>query len=169
MRREVRCRFHSSGRRVAVLDGGSGDHHGQQQAHRVHGDVPFPAVHFFRVIPAAGGPGHGVGGADGLGVDDRRGRLAVPAGSGPDLSAQLRHAAGPGCRHRARRRSTRRPSARAGSCRQVPPGAPGPVQIQDRLDDPPQRPDPRAAPPPGTTAGRCGAMTCHWASVRSLG
>ena len=22
---------------------------------------------------------------------------------------------------------------------------------------------------PGTSAGRCGAMTCHWASVRSLG
>jgi hypothetical protein len=22
---------------------------------------------------------------------------------------------------------------------------------------------------PGTSAGRCGAMTCHWASARSLG
>jgi hypothetical protein len=30
--------------RVAVLDGRGGDHHGEQQAHRVHGDVPFPAV-----------------------------------------------------------------------------------------------------------------------------
>src|SRR6266571_5710803 len=46
---------------VAVLDGGGGDHHGQQQAHRVYGDVPLAAVHFFRVIPAAGGLGHGVG------------------------------------------------------------------------------------------------------------
>ena len=33
--------------------------------------------------------------------------------------------------------------------RQVPPGAAGPVQVQDGLDDPPQRPDPRPSPPPG--------------------
>ena len=73
---------------VAVLDGGGGDHHGQQQAHRVHRDVPFPAVHLLGVIPSAGGLRHGVGGADPLGVDHRRGGLAVPAGGGADLGAQ---------------------------------------------------------------------------------
>ena len=102
---------------VAVLDGGGGDHHGQQQAHRVHGDVPLAAVHLFRVIPPAAGPGHGVGGADRLGVDDRGGRLARPGRRRPGPGRAARRAAGPGCRHRARRRSTRTPSARAGSPR----------------------------------------------------
>ena len=37
---------------------------------------------------------------------------------------------------------------------QVPPGAPGPVQVQDRLDDRPQRPDPRPAAPPGHLSGQ---------------
>jgi hypothetical protein len=121
---------------VAVLDGGGGDHHGQQQAHRIHGDVPFPAVHFFRVIPPAGGRGHGVGGADGLGVDHRRGGLAVPAGGGPDPGAQRvvqpgqRAVIAPGREVPVHRRPGREVR------RQVPPGAPGPVHVQDRLDDP---------------------------------
>jgi hypothetical protein len=37
---------------------------------------------------------------------------------------------------------------------QIPPGAPGPVQVQDRLDDPPPGPDPRPAPPPGPVWGQ---------------
>ncbi len=134
---------------VAVLDGGGGDHHGQQQAHCVHGDVPFPAVHFFRVIPAAAGPGHGVGGADRLGADDRRGGVGVPAGGGPDLGAQRVVQPGqgaviaPGGEVPVHRRPWRE------AVRQVPPGTPGPVHVQDRLDDRPQRPDPRPAPPSG--------------------
>jgi hypothetical protein len=32
---------------------------------------------------------------------------------------------------------------------QVPPAAPGPVQVQDGLGDPAHRPDPRPAPPAG--------------------
>jgi hypothetical protein len=38
--------------------------------------------------------------------------------------------------------------------RQVPPGAPGPVQVQDRIDDRPQRPDPWPAAPPGHLSGQ---------------
>jgi hypothetical protein len=56
--------------RVAVLDGGGCDHYSQQQAHRIHRDVPFAAVHLFRVIPPAAGPRDSVSGPDGLGVDD---------------------------------------------------------------------------------------------------
>src|SRR5258708_39811941 len=37
---------------------------------------------------------------------------------------------------------------------QVPPGASGPVQVQDRLDDPPGRPDPGPAPPPRPLSGQ---------------
>ena len=36
--------------RVAVLDGGGGDQHDQQQAHRVHGDVPLAAVILSRLL-----------------------------------------------------------------------------------------------------------------------
>jgi len=109
--------------------------------------MPFPAIHLFRVIPAAGGFGHGVGGADRLGVDHRRGRLGVPPGGSPDLGAQpvvqpgQRAVIAPGGEvpvHRPPRREVRG---------QVPPGAPGPVHVQDRLHDPAQRPDPRSAPP----------------------
>ena len=38
--------------------------------------------------------------------------------------------------------------------RQVPPGAPGPVQLQDRIDDRPQRPDLRPAAPPAPLSGQ---------------
>jgi hypothetical protein len=133
--------------RVAVLDRRGGDHHGQQQAHRVHRDVPFPAIHLFRVIPAAGGLGHGAGGADRLGVDHRRGRLGVPPGRGPDLAAQ--HVVQPGQRAvitPGRKVPVHRPPRRK-ILRQVPPGTPGPVHVQDRLHDSAQRPDPRPAPP----------------------
>src|SRR6266480_2631829 len=41
--------------RVAVLDGGGGDHYVQDQPGRVDGDVPFAAVDFLGVIPAPGG------------------------------------------------------------------------------------------------------------------
>ena len=37
---------------------------------------------------------------------------------------------------------------------QVPPGAPGPVQVQDRLDDAAQRPDPRPTAPPEHLSGQ---------------
>jgi hypothetical protein len=38
--------------------------------------------------------------------------------------------------------------------RQVPPGASGPVHVQDRLHDPAQRPDPWPAPPSGHVTGQ---------------
>jgi hypothetical protein len=63
--------------RVAVLDGGGGDHHDQQRARSIHGDVPLGPLNLLGVIPAPGGFRDGVGGADGLGVDDRGGRLGV--------------------------------------------------------------------------------------------
>jgi len=135
--------------RVAVLDGGGGDQHGQHPAQRVHRDVPFPAVDLLGVIPAPGCSGHGVGGADRLGVDDCGGRLGVPPGRGPDPGAQRVVQPGQGA-----------VIAPGGEVAidgppgrvvrgQVPPGAPGPVQVQDRLDDRPLRPGPRPAPPPG--------------------
>jgi hypothetical protein len=132
--------------RVAVLDGRGGDHHGQQQAHRIDGDVPLAAVDLLGVIPAPAGPRHGVGGADRLGIDHRRSRFRVTVGRGPDLGTQ--HIMQPGQRavvapgrevpvYRPPRREVRG---------QVPPGAPGPVHVQDRLGDPAQWPDPRPAP-----------------------
>ncbi len=132
---------------VAVLDGRGGDHHGQQQAHRVHRDVPFPAIHFFGVIPPPAGLRHGVGGADRLGVDHRGGRLGVPPGGGPHLGAQRVVQPGQG--------AVIAPGGKVAIYRppgrvvrgQVPPGAPGPVHVQDRLDDQAQRPDPGPAAP----------------------
>ena len=140
--------------RVAVLDGGGRDHHSQQQAQRIHRDVPFPAVHLFRVIPPAAGPRDSIGGTDGLGVDDGRGGLGVPPGRGADLGAQRvvhsgqRAVITPGGEVPVYRRPGRE------AVRQVPPGAPGAVQVQDRLHDHPQRPDTRPAPPSRLVSGQ---------------
>ena len=140
--------------RVAVLDGGGCDHHSQQQAHRIHRDVPFAAVHLFRVIPPAAGPRDSVGGTDGLGVDDGRGGLGVPPGRGADLGAQRvvhcgqRAVITPGGEVPVYRRPGRE------AVWQVPPGAPGAVQVQDRLHDHPQRPDTRPAPPSRLVSGQ---------------
>jgi hypothetical protein len=79
----------------------------------------------------------------------RRGRLGLAPGGGPDLGAQLAVQPGQG--------AIITPGSEAGidglpgreAGGQVPPGAPGPVQVQDRIDDPPHRPDPGPAPPPG--------------------
>jgi hypothetical protein len=134
---------------VAVLDGGGSDHHGQQQAQRIHGDVPFPAVHLLGVIPAPGGPGHRIGGADRLGVDHRCGRLGLPPRGLADLGAQRVVQPGQGAVIAPGREvPVHRPPGRE-VARQVPPGAPGPVHVQDRLHDPAQRPDPGPAPPSG--------------------
>src|SRR5215469_1370539 len=66
---------------VAVLHRGGGDDRVEQQAGDVYGDVPLAAVYLLGGIPAAGGLGHGVGGAHRLGVDDGGGRLgAAPGG-----------------------------------------------------------------------------------------
>jgi len=73
---------------VAVLDGRGGDHHGQDQAHRIHGDVPLAAVDLLGVIPAPGCFRHRVRRADRLGVDHRGGGLGAPPGGRPDLGAQ---------------------------------------------------------------------------------
>ena len=139
---------------VAVLDAGGGDHHGQQQPDRVHGDVPFAAVDLLRVVPAPAGLWHGVGGADGLGVDHRGGGLGVAPGGHPDLAAQRVMQPGQG--------AVVAPGGEVAVDglpgrevrRQVPPGAPGPVQGQDRIDDPPQRPDARPAPAAGLGCGQ---------------
>ena len=134
---------------VAVLDAGSGDEDLQQQAHGVHGDMPLAAIHLFGVIPAAAGPGHGVGGADRLGVDDRgRGGGAAP-GSGPDLGAQLIVQPGQGAvvPPGGEVAVDRPPGREIG--RQVPPGAPGPVHVQDALHDAAGRPYRRPAAPAG--------------------
>jgi hypothetical protein len=37
-------------RTVAVLDAGGGDHDGQQQSHRVHGDVALAALGLFPAL-----------------------------------------------------------------------------------------------------------------------
>jgi hypothetical protein len=75
--------------RHPVLDGRGCDHHVQDQAAGIDGDVSLAPVDFLGVIPAPGGFGHGVGGAHGLGVDDRGGGLGAAPGSCPDLGAQL--------------------------------------------------------------------------------
>jgi hypothetical protein len=134
---------------VAVLDGCGGDHHGQQQAHGIDGDVPFAAVDLLGVVPAPAGARHGVGGADGLGVDDRRGRLRVPPGGSPDLGAQRVVQPGQGAVIAPGGEvPVHGPPGREVG-RQVPPGAPGPVHVQDGLHDPAGRPDAGPAPPAG--------------------
>jgi hypothetical protein len=50
--------------------------------------VPLAAVDLLGVVPAPGGFRDGVRGPDGLGVDDRGGRLGVPPGGSPDLGAE---------------------------------------------------------------------------------
>jgi hypothetical protein len=82
--------FHSSGRapwrswtEAAV------NHHVQDGAHHVNGDMTLAAVNLLGVVPAPAGTGDGVRGPDGLGVDDGGGGLGLAAGSGPDQGAQL--------------------------------------------------------------------------------
>jgi hypothetical protein len=48
------------------------------------GDVPLSAAGLLRAVPAAGGPGHGVRRANGLGIDDRCGGHDVPFGGCAD-------------------------------------------------------------------------------------
>jgi hypothetical protein len=133
--------------RFAVLDGRGGDHHIQNQPDGVHGNVPLAAVDLLGVVPATAGAGNSVGGADGLGVDDRRGGLGLAPGGGPDLGTQLLVEPGqgavitPGSKIAVDGLPGREVRG------QVPPGAPSPVQVQDCLDDPPDRPDPGTAPP----------------------
>jgi hypothetical protein len=74
---------------LAVLDRGGGDHHVQDQAHHVSGDMALAAVDLLGVVPAPAGTGDGVRGPDGLGVDDGGSGLGLAAGSGPDQGAQL--------------------------------------------------------------------------------
>src|SRR6266511_2686291 len=73
---------------VAVLDAGGGDHDRQQQPQGVHGDVAFAAVDLLAGVEATAGLGDGVGGADRLGVDDRRAGLRLAAGVHADLVAE---------------------------------------------------------------------------------
>jgi len=75
--------------RVAVLDAGGGDQHGQQQADRVDGDVPLAAVDLLPGVVAAAGSGGLLGGLHRLGVDDRGGRRGLAAGYLADPVAQL--------------------------------------------------------------------------------
>jgi hypothetical protein len=134
---------------VAVLDRGGGDHHGQHQAHGVHRDVPFAAVDFLGVIPAAGGLRDGVGGGYGLGVDDRGCGLGIPPGSRPDPLSQRVVQPGQGAVFAPGGEVPINGLPGREVRGQVPPRAPGPVQVQDRLHDPADRPDSRPAPPPG--------------------
>ncbi len=50
--------------------------------------MAFTAVHFLAGVVAAAGAGDRFGGADRLGIDDRRGGLPVAAGGVADLAAQ---------------------------------------------------------------------------------
>ena len=134
---------------VAVLDARGGNDHLQQQAQGVHGDVPLAPVHLFGVIPAAAGPGHGVGGADRLGVDDRgRGRGATP-GRGPDLGTQRIVQPGQGAVVPPGGEVAVDGAPGREIRGQVPPGASGPVHVQDALHDAAGRPYRRPAAPAG--------------------
>jgi hypothetical protein len=73
---------------VTVLDAGGGDHDQQQQPDGVHRDVPLAAVDLLASVKAAAGAGHGVGGTDRLGVEDRRAGLRVAAGAGAHRCTQ---------------------------------------------------------------------------------
>ena len=143
---KARRRFHSSGRAASrswtlaavMIDL-------QQQPQGVHGDMPLAAVHLFGVIPAAAGPGHGVGGADGLGVDDRGGRDGAAPGGGPDPGAQPIVQPGQGAVVPPGREVAVDGAPGREIGRQVPPGAPGPVHVQDGLHDAAGRPYRRPA------------------------
>ena len=78
----------------------------------------------------------------------------VAPGGGPDLGAQLGVQPGQGAviAPGGEVAVDGLPGREVGG--QVPPGASGPVQVQDRLDDPARRPDPRPAPPPGPLGGQ---------------
>jgi hypothetical protein len=134
---------------LAVLDGRGGDHHVQYQAGYLDGDVALAAVDLLGVIPAPAGSGNGIGSADRLGIDDRGRGLGVAPGGGPGPGAQLAVQPGQGAVIALGGEVAVDGLPRREVRGQVPPGAPGPVHIQDGLDDPPRRPDPGPPRRPG--------------------
>lgn len=126
-------------RAVAVLNARRDDVDGQEQAEGVGDDEPLAALHLLARIETPGGSGNGIGGADGLRVDQVRARLRVAALSFTDLAAQ--------CVMDALNGSVvvspgevpvhRRP--RSEVLWQLPPCASGPYHVEDRVHDPPPR------------------------------
>jgi hypothetical protein len=138
---------------VGVLHRGGGDYQGQQQPEGVGGDVLLPPLHpLARVISLRGLRGIG-GGLHHPGADDCRGRLRCAPGLLADPAAEqvvdrLGGAVGlpPGVVviHGLARREV---------VRQVPPGDPGPVHVQDRVHDLAQVMDRRGKAQAGLGAG----------------
>jgi len=73
---------------VTVLDAGGGDQHDQQQLQGVHRDVALAAVDLLGGVVAAAWLGDGLGGADRLGVNDRRRGGGLAAVGLADLLAE---------------------------------------------------------------------------------
>ena len=133
---------------AAVLDRGGGDHHGQDQAHGVYCDVPLAALTFlalsrprvaFGTVSAARTDWESITAAVGSAFRPAAALTSVRScvvqpGQGPVVppGREVPVDGLPGREVRG----------------QVPPRAPGPVQVQDGLDDPAPRPDPRPSPPP---------------------
>ncbi|MEN3615253.1 hypothetical protein AAH979_37715 [Plantactinospora sp. ZYX-F-223] len=74
---------------VAVLDAGGADHDDEDEAEGVGDDGPFAAVDVLAGVVASAVPAHGVGGLDALRVDDPGGRLPVAALLEADLFTEV--------------------------------------------------------------------------------
>lgn len=124
-------------RAITILDAGRDDMDRDEQAECVGDQEPLAALDLLARVEAPGGRRDGVGCADRLRVDQPCARLGVPAVSLTDPAAQdvvdvldgavvvpsgeVPVHSGPGRE----------------VLRQLPPGAPGPHHIEDRIHDPP--------------------------------
>ena len=153
--RQARCRFHSNGRaasrswtEAAVITTAS--------------TRPMASTAMCRLRPltflALSQPRVAFGTVAAALTDCESMTAAVGSGRGGQRSAPGRatgRAVVPGAVVAPGARSSHRRCAYQREVRgQVPPRAPGPVQVQDRLHGPADRPDPRPAPPPGHLGGQ---------------
>jgi hypothetical protein len=155
--------------RIPILDGRGGDHDGQQQAHRVHRDVPLAAIIFL----ALSQPRVALGTVSAARADWESMTAAVGCGLRPAAartwarSTSCRRASVPSSRQSAKYPYTVRQGGKsAGRYRQA-----HPVRSTYKMASTIRRAGQTRGLPrrPGTKHGRCGRISCHCASVRSLG
>ncbi|GAA3908148.1 hypothetical protein GCM10022207_92140 [Streptomyces lannensis] len=155
---------------IPILDTGRDDMDRDEQAEGVGDQRALAALDLLARVEAPGGRRDGVGSADRLRVDQSCARLCLSAVGLTDPAAQDvvdvfdgAVVVGPG-----EVPVHSRPGREV--LRQLPPGAPGPHHVEDRVHDPPTWVLlPTSAPRAYPRGGSNGSTNTHWSSVRSGG